>query len=262
MPSCGVHGAVVTSPARDGLLAEVKSALPAARARVGAVLDLRYGSCTEMGGRRLSRALRAFASSSARRLTLVTARSLKILSLSLLLMSLVGAALGTLFGWFSTIRWFDNLEHAVASFALGLGLAAQARDSIFGEPFKPSLWRWLMVAGAVLGIGALWEVAEWLYDQIMATRLSKGMTDTVTDLVMDCAGALVGSALGLRHAPGAAQAPAEAEQASGVTRRSFSSRARRSEVPNLDTSRAGDEPTRPRRAGDGYPASSSRPKLT
>lgn len=46
-----------------------------------------------------------------------------------------------------------------------------------------------------LAVGALWEMVEWGADQLVGSNLSKSDTDTVTDLMADGAGSLVGAAL-------------------------------------------------------------------
>ncbi len=51
----------------------------------------------------------------------------------------------------------------------------------------------LCIASVGLAIGAVWEVAEWSYDQFYAPgNAILGKWDTVTDLIVDTLGALVG----------------------------------------------------------------------
>jgi uncharacterized membrane protein YjdF len=44
-------------------------------------------------------------------------------------------------------------------------------------------------------IGALWEVFEWCSDHTLGSHLQHGQTDTISDLVADTCGALVGGIL-------------------------------------------------------------------
>ncbi len=49
----------------------------------------------------------------------------------------------------------------------------------------------LMIASVGLAIGALWEVAEWGFDRIAPGDVIKGKHDTIIDIVMDTAGAIL-----------------------------------------------------------------------
>jgi hypothetical protein len=49
----------------------------------------------------------------------------------------------------------------------------------------------LVIASVGLAIGALWEVAEWAFDRIAPDDVIKDKHDTVIDIVMDTAGAVL-----------------------------------------------------------------------
>ncbi|WP_245185972.1 hypothetical protein [Falsiroseomonas frigidaquae] len=51
--------------------------------------------------------------------------------------------------------------------------------------------------GVGIALGALWEVAEWGFDQIAPGDVIKGKHDTIIDIVMDTAGALLAGILAL-----------------------------------------------------------------
>lgn len=54
----------------------------------------------------------------------------------------------------------------------------------------------MAVVGAFgLSLGATWEVIEWLLDLTFGTNYIESETDTITDLIADGAGALVGAAV-------------------------------------------------------------------
>jgi len=40
-------------------------------------------------------------------------------------------------------------------------------------------------------MGALWEIAEWTYDQVVRPNAILSKTDTIVDLIVDTIGALV-----------------------------------------------------------------------
>jgi hypothetical protein len=89
--------------------------------------------------------------------------------------------------------WFDRLLHAFTIFAITLWLAVIA--------FAPSFRRghavrtFFLVASVGLAVGALWEVAEWAYDQVAPQDVIKGKFDTVLDLIMDTIGAALAALL-------------------------------------------------------------------
>ncbi len=53
------------------------------------------------------------------------------------------------------------------------------------------------IASMGIAIGALWEVAEWLADFVTPTQIVAGLFDTVTDLILDSAGAVLAAVLNL-----------------------------------------------------------------
>ena len=79
--------------------------------------------------------------------------------------------------------WFDRVLHAATTLAVALGLAL----FVFGKAFRPGhpILLVLMVASVGLAIGAVWEVAEWGFDQVAPGDVIKGKYDTVLDVVMD-----------------------------------------------------------------------------
>ncbi len=55
----------------------------------------------------------------------------------------------------------------------------------------------LTIASVGLAIGALWEVAEWGFDRIAPGDVIKGKHDTIIDILMDTAGAVLAGPLAL-----------------------------------------------------------------
>jgi hypothetical protein len=53
------------------------------------------------------------------------------------------------------------------------------------------------IASLGIAIGALWEVAEWTADFFVEQQIVSGLFDTITDLILDSAGALVAALLNL-----------------------------------------------------------------
>ncbi|TDH58762.1 hypothetical protein E2C06_30850 [Dankookia rubra] len=96
--------------------------------------------------------------------------------------------------------WFDRVLHAATILAATLWLAL----FVFARTLKGerghALLVVLLVASVGIALGAVWEVAEWVFDQIAPGDVIKGKHDTVIDLVMDTAGAVLAGILALKLA--------------------------------------------------------------
>jgi len=55
-----------------------------------------------------------------------------------------------------------------------------------------------LLASLGIAIGALWEVIEWLADFVVPKQIVSGLFDTITDIILDSAGALLAALLNLR----------------------------------------------------------------
>lgn len=104
--------------------------------------------------------------------------------------------MGHAFGWYAAFAWYDKALHFGMSIVLALILYALSQATEW-------IWDWRKVAPLEVGIylfamtvtlGTLWEIMEFTMDQLFGTREQNGLFDTMWDLIMDTAGALVGSA--------------------------------------------------------------------
>lgn len=111
-----------------------------------------------------------------------------------LLLSLAAAnAAGYLFDLYRQFWWFDRALHACTILALTLWLALFiCARGLRGEPGQ-KLLTVFMLACVGVALGALWEVAEWGFDQIAPGDVIKGKHDTILDIVLDTAGAVTAS---------------------------------------------------------------------
>jgi len=110
---------------------------------------------------------------------------------------------GYAFDLYHRFWWFDRVLHGatILALTLWLGLMVFAR-ALTGEPRQRVLVV-LLLASLGIAIGALWEVAEWGFDQFAPGDVIKGKHDTILDIVMDSAGALLAAlaAKALLHQP-------------------------------------------------------------
>ena len=91
--------------------------------------------------------------------------------------------------------WFDRVIHGATIMAITLWVAL----FVFAPSLRshrPALTV-LLIASVGVAIGAVWEVMEWGFDLIAPGNVIKGKYDTVVDIVMDTAGALLGGALSI-----------------------------------------------------------------
>lgn len=98
---------------------------------------------------------------------------------------------GYVWNLYDQIRLFDEILHAFTTFALTLPIALFLyRVILIGARTRPLLFV-LTVASLGLAIGAVWEIAEWAYDQIVPGNVILGKNDTIIDLMVDAIGSIV-----------------------------------------------------------------------
>lgn len=93
--------------------------------------------------------------------------------------------------------WFDDVIHTYTSFAITLLLALLLYGDVLSGVRRSPLLLVLTVASLGIAIGALWEIAEWGYDQMVPENAILGKTDTMIDLILDSLGALTAGIVGI-----------------------------------------------------------------
>jgi uncharacterized membrane protein YjdF len=121
---------------------------------------------------------------------------------------------GYAFDLYAAFWWFDRVLHAATILALTFWLAVM----ILSEGIREgrTVLFVLLVASVGVAVGALWEVAEWVFDRLASGNVIKGKDDTVIDIVMDTVGAVAAAALALRFRPDAARLAVAPEETSCV----------------------------------------------
>ena len=106
---------------------------------------------------------------------------------------------GEVLGLFDSVAWFDNMVHVtlpmLTSPVVYVGLA---RLGVLPHPEDETHLRhyagiFIVTLALGLAIGAVWEMVEFTSDLLFGTDLSLGNRDTVTDLMFDGTGAVVGA---------------------------------------------------------------------
>lgn len=119
----------------------------------------------------------------------------RTLARTLLALAGVANAAGYAFHLWDAPVGFDEVVHGGTMLAITFAIAVDLRGRVLhGARWYPVLFV-LTVAGVGLGIGALWEIGEWAYDQFYAPgNAILGKWDTITDLIADTVGALLAGA--------------------------------------------------------------------
>lgn len=105
-------------------------------------------------------------------------------------------AAGYFLNLFSQIKWYDDMVHGYTTFAVTLVAALYLLGPVLTGAANHGILLVLTITAIGLGIGGLWEIAEWGYDQFFAQgNAILGKMDTILDMILDTAGALMAGIL-------------------------------------------------------------------
>ncbi len=106
------------------------------------------------------------------------------------------AVASIVFGWYQIFAWFDEALHAYNFFALTLLLAVYAYGTVLTGGREHGFLLVLTVTALGLALGAVWEIAEFAYDRILAApNVILPKFDTIIDMLLDTGGALAAGLL-------------------------------------------------------------------
>jgi hypothetical protein len=92
---------------------------------------------------------------------------------------------------------YDEVAHFYSIFAITLAVGFALYRELMGSYDGHRLLFVVTIASLGIALGALWEVAEWSADFFVEKQIVSGLFDTVTDLILDSAGALCAALLNL-----------------------------------------------------------------
>lgn len=101
-----------------------------------------------------------------------------------------GAVLGWGLNFYDNIKWYDDVLHFAFSL---IGVMALARLTL--SKFRADS-TWILLTAlwlGWLGLGSIWELGEWISDQLQPTNHSRGYLDTMADMIFNSTGAAVGT---------------------------------------------------------------------
>jgi len=122
----------------------------------------------------------------------------RLIGWTLLIALSVANIAGYAFDLYGQFWWFDRVLHACTTLAGTLWLALFVFAKGINTEHLSSGLIVLLLASVGIALGALWEVAEWVFDQIAPGNVIKGKYDTLFDIVMNTGGAVLAGLLTLK----------------------------------------------------------------
>lgn len=93
---------------------------------------------------------------------------------------------------------YDEIAHFFTSFALTLAIGFLLYDEVVRGFYHHRVMFVVVIASMGITVGVLWEIGEWLADFVVADQIIPGLHDTMLDLILDSAGALLAALVNLR----------------------------------------------------------------
>lgn len=110
---------------------------------------------------------------------------------ALVIVAVLASLAGLFFNLSARYPWYDKALHFYTTFAFTLLVALWLYEKSLTGATRHSGLLVLTIVLIGLGLGTLWEIAEYSYDHLVSQRSTiKGKTDTMLDLVVDAIGAL------------------------------------------------------------------------
>jgi len=92
---------------------------------------------------------------------------------------------GYRFNLYDRWGWFDKVLHAYTLFAITFVVGLWTYGRVLTGAQQHPLLVVLVLSSVGVGIGGLWEVAEWAFDHAVSGNVIQGKFDTMTDLIVD-----------------------------------------------------------------------------
>lgn len=97
------------------------------------------------------------------------------------------------------IPTYDMILHFFGGFFVAMLFSHYFKNLIPGNPGSPELKKFFVIVSAVVFVGAMWEIAEYVVTKMFSSYLYEtyrivccigNLDDTISDLAMDIAGAI------------------------------------------------------------------------
>jgi hypothetical protein len=115
--------------------------------------------------------------------------------------------LGEVHNFYERFWWWDTMMHGGSAIGFGLIGFILVFMMFQGDRFAaPPLAVAFFAFCFALSIGTLWEVFEFAMDHFFGLNMQKsGLVDTMSDLIVDAVGALIGAGAGFGYLKGRAK---------------------------------------------------------
>jgi len=111
----------------------------------------------------------------------------------------LAALAGVVLGLFELFAPYDEVLHAYNFFAITLLVAVHAYGRVLTGARRHGVLLVFLLASVGLGLGALWEIAEFCYDHfVVKPNAILPKRDTIVDMALDASGATVAGLVLLR----------------------------------------------------------------
>ncbi len=118
-------------------------------------------------------------------------REIKIALIALPIIFFSNLLIGVVLGIGLEIDFFNTVHHFAGGFFVALFMYGYLYEIITAKNI-PWIKKWLIIIGATLTVGVLWEVVEWIGSYYNSQYMSIGsLDDTILDLGSDTLGAIV-----------------------------------------------------------------------
>ncbi|MBE7325214.1 hypothetical protein IEQ44_11165 [Nocardioides sp. Y6] len=109
--------------------------------------------------------------------------------------ALVGAGWAALLDYYERIDWLDLVVHAFVTGLIGAAVAVLVDRVGVLDPSaarrRAATTLGVVATTSAIALAALWEIGEWLGHTFVDDRVQVGYTDTVSDLLAGCVGAVL-----------------------------------------------------------------------
>jgi len=106
--------------------------------------------------------------------------------------------LGEVFDFYNRYWWWDILLHGSSAVGFGIIGFLFVFYLFQGDKYAAPPWALALISFCfAVSIGAIWEVFEFAMDEIFSLHMQKsGLTDTMSDIIVDMVGASIGAISG------------------------------------------------------------------
>ncbi|WGI16705.1 hypothetical protein [Methanonatronarchaeum sp. AMET-Sl] len=119
----------------------------------------------------------------------------------LIVLALSLHVVGGFLGFYDNLWWWDNLTHTFSSFLIAvIGTVVLFSIDLYSTSIRiPGRYTWIFLLMVIMATGVIWEILEFMFDQILGTNMQYGLRDTVADMFWNMIGATIAAYIGQRY---------------------------------------------------------------